>query len=129
LNGDGFGIAWYSPLSKKPAVFKEIIPAWNSHNLVELARVSTGTCILAHVRQTSGASIEQSNCHPFVYKKFSFMHNGLVACFSQVKRDILNILSQKSFDMIKGGTDSEHVFALWLDLYRKEKEVAKKKSS
>ena len=30
LNGDGFGVGWYAPrLSKNPAVFTSVRPAWN----------------------------------------------------------------------------------------------------
>ena len=39
LNGDGFGVAWYSWGHAEPAVFRSVTPAWSNGNLRELARV------------------------------------------------------------------------------------------
>src|SRR3954471_18211514 len=51
LNGDGFGVAWYTPeLSLRPAVFRSVSPAWSNMNLLDLGRVTRSSCILAHVR-------------------------------------------------------------------------------
>eukprot|EP01113_Clastostelium_recurvatum_P003987 TRINITY_DN11771_c0_g1_i2.p1 TRINITY_DN11771_c0_g1~~TRINITY_DN11771_c0_g1_i2.p1 ORF type:complete len:360 (+),score=86.50 TRINITY_DN11771_c0_g1_i2:60-1082(+) len=127
INGDGFGVAWYVPgVAVRPAAFKEITPAWNSHNLLELADVTTSPCILAHVRLAStGSLIQQSNCHPFVHDKFSFMHNGGVCKFSEVKLDFINKMSKKAFSIVQGSTDSEHLFGLWLDSFWKYEGEAK----
>jgi ergothioneine biosynthesis protein EgtC len=117
LNGDGFGVAWYAPaLSMEPAVFRSISPAWNNANLLHLARVVESPCILAHVRAaTSGAAVNESNCHPFSHGRFAFMHNGDIGGFSQLRRPLLAGLSDDAFHAIRGTTDSEHVFALLLD--------------
>ncbi len=120
LNGDGFGLAWYVPdLSGEPAIFKDITPAWNNLNLLNLARVTRSSCVLAHVRAaTPGLPVIQLNCHPFSWGPFAFMHNGRVAGFPRVKRAILGRLSDEAFGMIRGSTDTEHVFALFVDRVR-----------
>ncbi len=120
LNGDGFGLAWYVPaVSEEPAVFKDITPAWNNINLLNLARVIRSPCVLAHVRAaTPGFPVIQLNCHPFVCGKFAFMHNGHVGGFHKIRRSLMRHLSDRAFDAISGSTDSEFLFALFLDSYR-----------
>lgn len=117
LNGDGFGIAWYVPeVSPEPALFRSIQPAWNNVNLLHLARVSRSGAILAHVRAaTSGFGVSESNCHPFIADRFAFMHNGSVAEFAKLKRQMRESLSDESYQWIHGTTDSEHLFARFRD--------------
>lgn len=116
LNGDGFGIAWYAPEHSEPAVFRAITPAWNNTNLQSLARVVKSKVILAHVRAATQVSASsEANCHPFTHGPYAFMHNGDIGGFGRVRRPLLSQLSDRSFDAIKGTTDSEHAFALFLD--------------
>lgn len=116
LNGDGFGIAWYVPeISPEPALFRSVQPAWNNVNLLHLARVSRSPVILAHVRAATGFAVSEPNCHPFNAGPYSFMHNGSVADFRKLKRELVSRLSDESFLWIHGTTDSEHLFALFRD--------------
>lgn len=117
LNGDGFGIAWYMPhIDSKPALFKSISPAWNNQNLQNIARVTHSPCILAHVRAATFArTVNESNCHPFTWKHYAFCHNGDVGGFGQLRRKLLEHLSQEAYDVVLGNTDSEHFFALVVD--------------
>jgi ergothioneine biosynthesis protein EgtC len=117
LNGDGFGIAFYVPeVSPEPAVFRSISPAWSNRNLQQIARVTRSPCVLAHVRAaTPGSAVAEANCHPFVHGKYAFMHNGHLAGFRQWRRALLGKLSDEAFQLIEGSTDSEHMFALFVD--------------
>lgn len=117
LNGDGFGVGWYAPqLTTTPAVFRSITPAWNNANLRSLAHVVSSPCILAHVRAaTTGMPVGESNCHPFQHGDLLFMHNGHLGSFQGVRRSLLATLSNEAFAAIRGSTDSEHVFALFID--------------
>jgi glutamine amidotransferase len=119
LNGDGFGLAWYvQEMTEEPALFKDITPAWNNLNLLNLARVTRSSCILAHVRAASpGLPVIQLNCHPFTWGPFSFMHNGRVGGFHEIRRACISRLSDRAFDIISGSTDTEYLFALFLDNY------------
>jgi ergothioneine biosynthesis protein EgtC len=120
LNGDGFGIAWYAPeIGPEPAVFKSATPAWSNRNLIHLGRVTRSECVLAHVRAAMpGLTVSENNCHPFVHGNFAFMHNGDVGQFHAVRRALLTALSDESFRLIHGETDSEHLFAMFLDSWR-----------
>ncbi len=119
LNGDGFGVAWYAPhVSAEPAVFKDITPAWNNMNLINLARVIRSPCVLAHVRAaTPGLPVIQLNCHPFVCGPFAFMHNGRVGGFQKIRRTLMKSLSDRAFNAVEGSTDSEFLFGLFLDFF------------
>ena len=122
LNGDGFGVVWYpSDLEESPARFRAVTPAWNDENLRHLARVISSRCVFAHVRAaTQGLAVQQSNCHPFLHGPLAFMHNGNVDGFSDMRRALLAQLSDHAFSMIRGTTDSEHVFGLFVDAWHAE---------
>ncbi|MBY0400888.1 class II glutamine amidotransferase [Myxococcota bacterium] len=122
LNGDGFGLAWYTPhLGPRPALFRSITPAWNNANLLELARVIESPCILAHVRAaTQVRVVSEANCHPFTYGSLSMMHNGDLGGFDGLRRRLQAGLSDEAFELIAGSTDSEHLFALMVDALSRE---------
>ena len=96
--------------------FKEVSPAWNNPNLADITRVTKSSCILAHVRAaTIGGAISRNNCHPYTWNEYAFMHNGTVNGFSGIRRALQQQLSDESFNMIQGSTDTEHLFALYVD--------------
>lgn len=117
LNGDGFGIAWYTPdLRPEPTLFRSVTPAWNNHNLLELAAVMHSPLILAHVRAaTKHGGQSEANCHPFRSGRHAFMHNGDIGEFGKLRRALLQSLGDVAFDAVHGNTDSEHLFALVVD--------------
>jgi ergothioneine biosynthesis protein EgtC len=116
LNGDGFGVAWYEPeRSEVPAQFRSVTPAWNNRNLRSIAPLIDSPCILAHVRAASRGSVQETNCHPFVHGKLAFMHNGDVGGFGEIRRALAASLSDDAYALIEGRTDSEHIFALFVD--------------
>ena len=116
-NADGFGVAWYSGGSERePGHFRSITPAWSNANLHSMARVTHSPCILAHVRAaTRGRTPSEANSHPFVAGRYSFMHNGDLGAFPKVRRPLLALLGDRNFEVIQGQTDSEHLFALFLE--------------
>lgn len=116
LNGDGFGIGWYNrEVDPDPAVFSSVQPAWNNQNLQYMAPKLTSDCVFAHVRAASVGGVNPQNCHPFHHRNFLMMHNGGVDHFRQIRRPLLARLSDPQFHAIGGQTDSEHIFALFLE--------------
>jgi ergothioneine biosynthesis protein EgtC len=120
LNGDGFGVGWYAPeQTVRPAIFRSITPAWNNANLRSLASVVSSPCVMAHVRAASpGMAVTEANCHPFHHDRFLFMHNGSIGSFRGIRRQLLASLGEEGFDAIRGTTDSEHLFAVFIDELR-----------
>lgn len=123
LNGDGFGVGWYGHLidDDTPAVFTSIQPAWNDRNLRNIAPKIQSNCIFAHIRAASVGGVSIFNCHPFHYKQFLFMHNGKIGEFNKIRRHLSRELSDESYHWIKGQTDSEHLCALFIDIFTKNK--------
>lgn len=116
-NGDGFGVGWYAPeVNSDPALFTSIAPAWNDRNLLYLTSKIQSPCFFAHVRSASSGGVSTYNCHPFVYGDWMLMHNGEIYDFIRVKRHIRHLLDDDIYHWIKGDTDSEHLFALFLQL-------------
>jgi glutamine amidotransferase len=114
-NGDGFGVGWYG-VGETPGVFHSIEPAWNDRNLHELSQHIESGLVFAHIRASSGSPVQQTNCHPFRYGKWLWMHNGVIHEFHQVKRDLVLAVDPSLFPFIEGSTDSEVFFYLALSL-------------
>ena len=113
-NGDGVGVGWYTEHSPTPGVFRSIEPAWSDRNLRELAEHVRSGMVLAHIRATSGSAVQQTNCHPFRHGRWLWMHNGLLAGFAAMKRDLVLAVDPDLFPFIEGSTDSEVLFYLAL---------------
>jgi predicted glutamine amidotransferase len=113
-NGDGFGVGWYSD-ADTPGLFRSVEPAWNDRNLRELAGHVRSPLFFAPIRASTGTAIQQTNCHPFRYGRWLWMHNGLVHEFAKVKRDLLlaidaRLFPESSYGVIKPGDDELHPF-------------------
>jgi len=112
-NADGFGVGWYGS-KEKPGLFRSIRPAWNDFNLRDLAANIETSLFMAHVRATSLATVQETNCHPFRYGNWLFVHNGEVFEIEKFHRALLLAVDEKYFPNIMGTTDSELMFHLAL---------------
>ncbi|MEU6813193.1 class II glutamine amidotransferase [Streptomyces sp. NPDC046831] len=113
-NGDGFGIGWYTQERSTPAVLREIDPAWNNRNLREVAHHVRSGLFFAHIRASTGTAVQQTNCHPFRYGRWMWMHNGAIAGFRELRRDLTLAVDPALYPDIEGSTDSELMFFLAL---------------
>jgi predicted glutamine amidotransferase len=114
-NGDGFGIGWYG-VAETPGTFHSIEPAWNNRNLRDLSAHVRSGLVLAHIRASSGSPVQETNCHPFRFGSWLWMHNGLIGAFRRVKRELVLAVDPELFPFIEGSTDSEVFFFLALTL-------------
>jgi glutamine amidotransferase len=114
-NGDGFGIGWYDA-EPTPGVFRSIEPAWNDENLRELAGHIRSHLFVAHIRAAIGSAVQQTNCHPFRHGRWLFVHNGFIADFAAIKRDLVLAIDPALYPEIRGQTDTEVLFYLALTL-------------
>lgn len=116
-NGDGFGLGWYTPsINQFPALFKSIFPAWNDSNLLHLTAKIKSACFFAHVRAASAGGVSHTNCHPFIHQQWMLMHNGEISHFVLVERHLRHLLDDDIYYWVKGETDSEHLFGLFLQM-------------
>ncbi|MET0479981.1 MAG: class II glutamine amidotransferase, partial [Mycetocola sp.] len=77
------------------------------------AQASAGR-VFAHIRASTGSAVQQTNCHPFRSGRWLWMHNGAIANFPQVKRDLTLAVDPSLYPDIEGSTDSEVFFFLAL---------------
>lgn len=112
-NGDGFGVGWYGS-RPEPGLFRSIRPAWNDFNLRDLAAQIESHLFIAHVRATSLATVQETNCHPFRYGRWLFAHNGEVHGIELFRKRLLTAVDDDLFPHILGTTDSEVMFFLAL---------------
>tara|TARA_R110000868_G_scaffold231583_4_gene485015 strand:- start:688 stop:1470 length:783 start_codon:yes stop_codon:yes gene_type:complete len=113
-NGDGFGIGWYGERGK-PGLYRDVLPAWNDENLRELSEQVRSGLFFAHVRAATGeAPTARQNCHPFRHGDWMFMHNGAIADFPALRRELDLAIPESLYRHKKGTTDSESLFYLLL---------------
>lgn len=113
VNGDGFGIGWYSE-KDMPGVFKDESPAWSNQNLQNLCEQIKARTFFAHIRASTTGAVQRSNCHPFKYKNWLFQHNGHVGDFDKIRQELCYDIAPEYYLNVLGSTDSEVLFHLAL---------------
>jgi glutamine amidotransferase len=109
------GPAWAgTAVDRSRPSFAGASPAWGDENLRELAAEIESPLFLAHVRAGTGTAVQETNCHPFRWQNWLFVHNGYVGEFQRVRRELLIAVRPDLFDNIHGSTDSELMFHLAL---------------
>lgn len=116
INVDGFGVSWY--YKGKLFVYKNNIPPWNDYNILNLSEFIKSRLIFAHIRAIKPFSINSvvnyQNCHPFKYLNYCWMHNGEIKYLLKLQKYIYNNCKEKIIKLIKGNTDSEYMFYIFL---------------
>ncbi|UFS59238.1 class II glutamine amidotransferase [Subtercola endophyticus] len=127
VNGDGFGFGWYpqgSTAGNIPALFHSVEPAWHDTNLRELTQAIESPLFFSHVRAAAGPPIQLTNCHPYRYENWLFMHNGFLSGFAAYKRELVFAVDPSLYPHIQGTTDSEVLFHLALTLGLRDDPIA-----
>src|SRR5919112_5761471 len=124
VNADGFGAGWYAPeIDDEPAVYRSNAPIWADRSFGSIAPRVRSAAVLAAVRSaTPGLPAEESGVPPFTSGPYLFTHNGAIKNFrTTVMRPLRDLLSDASYSDLLGVTDSETIFALFLDRLRETK--------
>ena len=101
-NADGFGLGWYGRRDH-PAVFRSELPALGRPQPQRAGRRGRSRgCSLAHVRAATGTPVQQTNCHPFRHGRWLFVHNGFIADFHRLHRELLLAVRPDLFAGIDG---------------------------
>ena len=123
INADGFGVGWYKDDFLEPCLYISTKTPWSDINIRKISNYIESKLIFTHIRAIKPFSISlvhDYNCHPFTHKNFMFMHNGDMKNFISFKKKIINNLDDDVYQIIKGNTDSEYAFALFLNLLDKK---------
>src|SRR5262249_44875535 len=108
-NGDGFGLGWYGS-GRRPAVYRSVSPAWADPTPGRLAAHVESPLFMAHVRAAFGSPVQETNCLPFRHGDWLFVHNGFLAGFHDLRRDLMLAIEPSRFADVQGSTDTEVVF-------------------
>lgn len=111
INADGFGIGWYDS-RPEPGLFRDVYPAWNDENLLNVCRQIRSNLFFGHVRASTGSAINRANCHPFRHANRLFMHNGQIGGFEKLRRELAMAIRPDLYSELQGTTDSEIFFFL-----------------
>ena len=113
VNADGFGLGWYDE-REEPGLYHEVLPAWSDSNLKSLAKHIKSGLFFAHVRASTGTETSRSNCHPFSYKNWLFMHNGQIGGYESLRWQLDRLIPEYLYNERQGATDSELIFLLMI---------------
>src|SRR5918998_4944395 len=122
LNLAGFGLrAWDrgSHQPEKPFFYgSPSLPVFD-RNLKNLAEKVRAACVLAHVRgvaYSSSVEISLQNVHPFQFDgvPWALAHNGDLFGMDQMKPRLLAHIDPRFVSGIRGTTDSEWIYALFV---------------
>jgi glutamine amidotransferase len=105
-NPDGTGLGTFDE-HDRGAVEKQALAAYDDLDFATEAKLRTSATFVAHVRHSSGSPRTVENTHPFELDGRLFAHNGVVEGMPELERHLGEDLRR-----VRGGTDSERVFAL-----------------
>jgi predicted glutamine amidotransferase len=110
---DGWGIASYG-MESRPLVAHGVGPAHSDPDFERVSSQVSARTVVAHIRLASVGAVELRNSHPFHFGRWSFVHNGTLREFARHKADVEALIHPELRVNIKGSTDSERCFYLFL---------------
>ena len=122
LNLAGFGLRAWDPASHTPgkpfAYGSPSLPVFD-RNLKNLAEKVRASCVLGHVRgvaYSTTVDISLQNVHPFQFEglPWCLAHNGDLAGIAEMKRIFAQHVRREYLPLIRGSTDSEWIYALFV---------------
>jgi len=122
LNLAGFGLRAWDASSHAPdkpfAYGSSSLPVFD-RNLKNLAEKVRAACVLGHVRgvaYSTAVDISLQNVHPFQFEglPWCLAHNGDLAGIAEMKRIFAQHVKREYLPLIRGSTDSEWIYALFV---------------
>jgi len=107
-HANGWGVATYE--DHRPHVERQAWAAYQGEHFQRAAARIFSRQVLAHVRRATVGKPKIENTHPFVDGSWTFIHNGTIPSFDQLRPRLLALLPEDRCKAIRGDTDSEHVF-------------------
>jgi predicted glutamine amidotransferase len=108
-----FGLGYYS----RGELLQRVEPRCQGEPLDVLRMVETtrADLVIMHARSQGGVEpAKREDIHPFRFKEWLFAHNGKIEGFLEIKERLLEAIPSFIGRNIKGETDSELVFHLFL---------------
>jgi predicted glutamine amidotransferase len=109
---DGWGLARFDDAT--PTIETALAAAHECPRFLALGEAVETRSLLVHIRKASVGSVHPDNTHPFVARGWAFMHNGTLSQFEARRADLEQELAPRWRTSLKGETDSERCFGLFL---------------
>lgn len=122
LNLAGFGMVAWDSFSNNPTlpfIYKTDKLPFYDENLRNLAGKVKPYCLLSHLRGVSYTDkqvVSNQNVHPFIFEgtNIALAHNGALIEFATMKYDLIEHIKPEFRKKIRGTTDSEWIYAVFL---------------
>ncbi len=114
---DGWGIASYDA-SLFPQVARGLGAAHTDPEFERVSSLLSSHAVVAHLRLASVGPVEPWNAHPFIHGAWTFAHNGTLERFADHRNEIEALIDADFRSLLRGDTDSERCFFLFLTLLR-----------
>ncbi len=118
---DGWGVAVFHAGGHAPKLEVGITPANTCTRFSQLGDDLSTKSLLVHLRLASVGDVREENAHPFHAKGFAFMHNGTLVNFAKRRAELESHISPEYLQALRGDTDSERCFALFLTLLKEKR--------
>ena len=118
---DGWGVGWYE--DGVPRVVRSLTPAHGDADFEKLSQFVSAQTVVAHVRKASVGRVAEENTHPFQRGPWLFAHNGTIPDWDRVRAPLEALIDPSLRDELRGETDSERCFLLFLSLLRRRCEL------
>jgi glutamine amidotransferase len=123
-NLSGFGMAAWDRRSHyaiAPFVYRTHTLPFYDDNLKNLSSKIKAQCVLAHVRgieYDDPSPVSNQNVHPFLFDNtnITFAHNGYLFSFEDIRYEIAAYMKHEYKVRIRGTTDTEWMYALFLSM-------------
>jgi gamma-glutamyl hercynylcysteine S-oxide hydrolase len=103
VNADGFGVGWYADGDPFPARYRRAVPMWGDPSLLDVARVTRSTAVLATVRcATAGTAFGEAATAPFASGSWLFSHNGALAGWPGSAESLASALPTPALPALEG---------------------------
>jgi predicted glutamine amidotransferase len=116
---DGWGVGWYE--DQAPRVVRSLTPAHGDADFEKLSRFVSAQTVIAHVRKASVGKVAEVNTHPFQRGPWLFAHNGTLPDWERVRGPLEELIEPALQKELRGETDSERCFLLFLSRLRRQR--------
>jgi len=120
---DGWGVGWYE--GDVPRVVRSLTPAHGDADFEKLSHFVSAQTVLAHVRKASVGAVATENTHPFQRGPWLFAHNGTLPDWERVRGPLEALIDPSLRAQLRGETDSERCFHLFLSRLRRHCDLAR----
>lgn len=121
----GWGIGWWEGPGNRSVRLERGAGAAHAEQAFDrLADRLSATQVIAHVRRASVGPPGLVNAHPFRHGRWLFAHNGTVSNWERARAAIEAEIDPTFLSGIRGDTDSERLFALFLTRLSRRRDVA-----